>query len=149
MSFNQVECNSCGQLLGLSVFSSAISGVSGAIAASALRNPVGATGGAAAGVIGVVAGIPIQALSERIFGESPMGKVAGMIVSAVGSFFAQVGISMGIAKAMGTQISFGSACVLAGTTIGIALPIIIGVGCCLACCVLSSANFGADYGEFV
>lgn len=138
-----VESNNCSFHLGSTAFSGIAMAASGAGAAAILGNPVGVVGGALGGLAGVLIGKPISLICDAVSGNSSCGKVVASVVSAVASFFAQAGATVGISALMGSTITFGSACTLTALTWGLALPAIIAVGCCFLCCGACASSSSA------
>ena len=99
---------------------------SGALAAVALSNPIGAAGGAAAGCIGYLLNRPVQYLCTKAFNaDQKTASTISKIVAAVAGFFATAAATMGISAALGYSMTFGAACLLSLVTGGIAIGIVI------------------------
>jgi len=105
---------------------------SGALAAVALSNPIGAVGGACAAVGSSFLGRVIVRICDKVFNtdkktERVISKVIEVIVH-LAAFFASAAAVMGVSSAVGYSMTFGAACVLSAATGGIAIGIGAGVG---------------------
>lgn len=129
------------QNIGNVIFELGISAGSGALAATLLKNPVGALGGAITGVTGTLVSRPVELVVGKIFNTtSPQASLISKVAAYAVGFFASAGVTMGVARLMNVNISFGSACALTGTTYGISIAIILPLACCAAFAMQASAS---------
>ena len=97
---------------------------SGAVAALALTNPIGAAGGAIVGVTGALGAMSIQYVCGKVLGkDKKMPALVSKIISAVAGFFAAAGAAFGVSTALGYSVTFGAACMLSAATFGVALGV--------------------------
>lgn len=120
--------------------STLLMGASGAIAATSLRSPMGAMGGAINGATVTLVTLSSLAINEAFPIENPIVNTSFRIVSLVSSFFISMGLSVVIQAAFGLPMSLVSASELFLRTALIGLPIILGLGCCLGACVSLSSK---------
>jgi hypothetical protein len=115
--------------IGSDIFEGGIMTGSGALAALALNSPIGPAGGAVGGALGWIAGKPVQYILERVFNTNKnTASVVSRIAQLVVSFFAFAGCFMLSGPILGRPVTFGAACALAGTTIGIGIALSIPFG---------------------
>ncbi|MEX1012079.1 MAG: hypothetical protein WDZ27_00105 [Waddliaceae bacterium] len=97
---------------------------SGAVAALALSNPVGAFGGAIVGTAGALGAISFHHAFGKIFHADKNGPgVISKVLSAVAGFFASAGAVFGVSSVTGHAVTFVAACTLSAATFAIALGV--------------------------
>lgn len=129
-----IEQDSCSLHLATAFLSGGISAATGASAAAALGHPAGAAGGALGGLAGALIGKTVTLISENVLGDSPRGKVIANVFSAIATFFAQAGATVGVSSLLGKSITFGSACTLTAAAWGIGVAAFFVLGSCFVCC---------------
>lgn len=114
--------------------------VAGAIYGAAVGSSFGAGAGALIGAVNTVINLVVYELAKNIFKENPF--LSGL-TSLVGSYFAQVGVAMGLGQAMGITLSFVGWMGVAASIIGISIALGLGVlllGCSVGGCIMATAR---------